>query len=75
MIQLNTINTDTERAVESVCIKQAESKENEGLSFPQDKVNCPEWCGVHIKWVSVKWGSTAITFSKGLCHGSPVHFV
>ena len=42
MIQLNTINTDTERAVESVCIKQAESKENEGPSFPQDKVNCPE---------------------------------
>ena len=42
MIQLNTINTDTERAVESVCVKQAESEENEGLSFPQDKVNCPE---------------------------------
>ena len=42
MIQLNTINTDTERAVESVPIKQAESKENEGLSLPQDIVNCPE---------------------------------
>ena len=42
MIQLNTINTDTERAVESVRIKQGESKENKGLSFPQDKVNCPE---------------------------------
>ena len=42
MIRLNTINTDTERAVESVRIKQGESKENEGLSFPQGKVNCPE---------------------------------
>ena len=42
MIQLNTIDIDTERAVESVRIKQAEYKENEGLSFPQDKVNCPE---------------------------------
>ena len=46
MIRLNTINTDTERAVESVSIKQAESKENEGLFFPpgQSKLSRIMWC-------------------------------
>ena len=46
MIQLNTINTDTERAVESVRIKQVESKENEGLSFTpgQSKLSRIMWC-------------------------------
>ena len=36
------MNTDTDGAIESVRIKRAKSGENEGLSFPQDKVNCPE---------------------------------
>ena len=63
MFSKNPINADTERAIESVHIKWAESGENEGLSFPQDKENCPEKCSLHIEWVSVNWGLTTITLS------------